>query len=120
MKPPIITLSPVCTKLRVLMLPRIELLSGLRSYTSTRATSDHVVYAASDSRVITCWKICYDRRLPSVTWSVAAVPDVAPLIACDNPANYGVSQLSFDAIKAPVLLCSSNVGFASAFGMPSQ
>ena len=38
MNPPIITLSPVCTKLRVLMLPRIELVSGLRSYTSTRAT----------------------------------------------------------------------------------
>ena len=38
MNPPIITLSPVCTKLRVLMLRRIELVSGLRSYTSTRAT----------------------------------------------------------------------------------
>src|SRR5215831_17914187 len=37
-KPPIITLSVVWTRLRVLMLARNELAPGLRSYTSTRAT----------------------------------------------------------------------------------
>ena len=61
------------------MLLRIELLSGLRSYTSTRATPSRVVYAAYDRGVVTWWQVCDDRRFPSVTRSVAAFLDIAGL-----------------------------------------
>ena len=43
----------------------------------------------------------------SRTWSLVMIP---PIIV--------VLQLSLEAIKAPVLSCSSNVGLASALGTP--
>ena len=53
MKPPIITLSSVWTKLRVLMLPRIESALELRSYTSTRPTPVVLFSTANDRSVVT-------------------------------------------------------------------
>ena len=79
MNPPIITLSPVCTKARVLMLPRIELAVGAKIVHFHQSNSGHVVYTAHDRGVVTRRQVCDDRRLPSVTGSVAAVSDIADL-----------------------------------------
>ena len=46
-----------------------------------------IVHTTHDRGVVTCGQIRDDCRLPSVARSVAAVPDIAPLIACDNPAD---------------------------------
>ena len=119
MKPPIITLSPVCTKARVLMLPRIELAVGAKIVHFRESNAGGVVYTAYDRGVVTCWQLCDDCRFPSVARSVAAASDIGDLIAGDNPADdRSCRQLSLEAIKAPVLLCSSNVGLAKALGTP--
>src|SRR6266487_3343947 len=49
---------------------------------------DSIVYTANDRGVVTWWQHCNDRRLPPVSRSVAAVPDIAHLIAGDNSADY--------------------------------
>src|SRR5262249_3751238 len=46
-----------------------------------------VVYAAHDRRVVTWRQVCNDRRLPTVSRSVAAVPELAPWIGGDTPAD---------------------------------
>src|SRR4029453_13362254 len=87
MKPPIITLSPVCTKLRALMLPSIELVSGLRPYTSTRATPVMLFTPRTDRRVVARWQIRDDSRLKGVARSVAAGLNFVDLITGDNPTD---------------------------------
>ena len=44
--------------------------------------------------------------------------DVADLAGGDNPADYRMLPVIVDAIKLPVLSCSSNVGSANALGTP--
>ena len=50
MKPPIITLLSVCTNLRVLILPFIELVSGAKIVHFHESNSGGVVYTAHDRR----------------------------------------------------------------------
>ena len=55
-----------------------------------QSNSGRIVYAAHDRGVVAWWQLCNDRRLPSIAWNVAAVPDVVHLVAGDNPADYRV------------------------------
>ena len=84
-----------------------------------KPNSRGVVHPADNRGVVTRWQCCDNRRLPWICWSMAAVPDILNLIAGDDPANYRIIQLSLEAIKAPVLSCSSNVGSANALGTPN-
>ena len=43
------------------------------------------VFAAHNPRIVTWWQVCNNRRLPCVPWSVAAAPDIAHLVADDDP-----------------------------------
>src|SRR5918996_3699983 len=45
------------------------------------------VFAAHNPGVVTWWQVCNNRRLSSVSRSVAAAPDLAHLVAGDNPAD---------------------------------
>ena len=54
MNPPIITLSPVCTKARVLMLPSIELLFAAKIVHLHQSNSYHIIHTPHDRGVITC------------------------------------------------------------------
>ena len=49
--------------------------------------SNGIVKTAHNRGVVTRRQVCDDRRFPSVTRSIAAVSDIAPLIACDDPAD---------------------------------
>ena len=63
------------------MLPRIELVSGLRSYDFHEGNSSSLVYTPHDGSIVARWQISDDCRLPWMPRSVAAVPDLAHLIA---------------------------------------
>src|SRR5204863_9253795 len=54
----------------------------------SESNAHRVVYATYNRRVIACRQICYDRRFPCVGRSMAAIPDIAYLVAGDNPADY--------------------------------
>ena len=74
--------------------------------------SGGVVYPAHDGGVVTRWKVCDDRRFARVRRSVAAVLNVLHLLLVMMPPMIVCCQLSLEAIKAPLPLCSSNVGSA--------
>src|SRR5438874_9334718 len=88
MKPPIMTLSPVCTKLRVLILPSIEASVSAKIVHFHETNSGHVVYATHNRGVVAWWQICKDRRFEWIRWSVAAVLNIDQLVLCDNTADY--------------------------------
>src|SRR6476660_586205 len=86
MKPPIITSSPSCARARVLTLNKLESLCRFKSYISARATPIVLFTPRIIARVIACRQFCYNCRFPPVSWSVAAIPDIAYLVAGDDPA----------------------------------
>src|SRR6266436_6324775 len=51
------------------------------------SNSRGAVYTAYDSRVVTRWQICNNRRFPSVSRRVTAVLDFLHLVMGDNPAD---------------------------------
>ena len=53
MNPPIITSSPVCTKQRVLILPRIEPNVAAKIVHFHESNSSHVIYTTDDRGVVT-------------------------------------------------------------------
>ena len=53
----------------------------------SQSNARRVVYTPHDRRVIACWQFCDDCRFPSVARSVAAVPDIAYLVAGDDSAD---------------------------------
>ena len=83
-----------------------------------QSNSRGVVYTGHNRGVVARLQISNNRRLASRSRSVAAVLNVADLIAGDNPADIVVCQSSLVAINAPVALCSSNLGLANASGIP--
>src|SRR4029077_20576470 len=55
--------------------------------------SGSIVYATHNRSAATRWQICDDCRLKGVARSVAAVPDIGPLIGGDNPADYRIAPV---------------------------
>ena len=82
------TLSSVCTKLRVLILPRIELASAAKVVHLHETNSGHVIYATHNRGVVPRRQVCNDRRLEWIRRSMAAVLNIADLVPCDNAADY--------------------------------
>jgi hypothetical protein len=53
-----------------------------------QSDSGGIVYATYNRGVVTWWQRCDNRRLPWIARSMAAVPDIAHLVGCDDPADY--------------------------------
>ena len=77
-----------------------------------------VIYATYDGGVVTCWQVCYDRRLPSVHWSVAAVPNIGDLIVGDNPADYRGPPVIVRRNQSSVNIVEFQCGLAIALETP--
>src|SRR5438093_1368699 len=52
-----------------------------------QSNSGGAVYTTHDGRVVARWKLCDNRRFPSVSRSVTAVLDFLHLVMGDNPAD---------------------------------
>src|SRR5881397_1180189 len=52
-----------------------------------QSNSGGAVYTTHDGRVVARWKLCDNRRFPSVTRCVTAVLDFLHLVMGDNPAD---------------------------------
>ena len=70
------------------MLPRMESVSGLRSYSFHQRNSCGVAYTTSDGGVVASWEACNDGRFSGVHGRMTAAEDFLDLIVRDNPAYY--------------------------------
>ena len=102
------------------MLPNLELgtYQGVEIVHFHERDSSRVVYTPHDRRVVTRRQICDDRRFQSVARSVPAVHDVTDLALGIIPPMIVLTQLSLEAINAPVPLCNSKVGLCNASETP--
>ena len=69
-----------------------------------QSNSGRTVYAAQNRGVVTWWQLCNDRRLSAVRWGVTAGPDVAHLVAADNPADDRVLPVIIGANQGPCVV----------------
>ena len=95
------TLSPGRTKLRVLILPRMEASVSAKIVHLHESNSSCVIYATQDGGGIPRRQICNDRRLQWIRRSMAAVLNVVDSIPVITPPIIVCCQSSLEPINAP-------------------
>jgi hypothetical protein len=83
-----------------------------------QSNSSGVVYTAHNGGVVARLQVCNDRRLACRSRGVAAVLNIADLIAGDNSAEYRRLPVIIGSKQCTGPLCSSNLGLANASVIP--